>query len=186
MAHEGLLLFPAVVMQEAARWAGDLGSSVRTLFTGTTDFDEVGEQYDKQVALSQLITFAVLADGEVTEEEADNLRHLFETSDRFTGDAAAEVERLREAARRVQQPAHLENTIRVVASDLDREWKDDAFRFVAVLALRGSGLGKTEHGFRVAPVSDPDGLLGVFARALEVSEGVRDRAIESASSSTLA
>jgi len=81
----------------------------------------------------------------------------------------------------VQQPEHLENTIRVVASDLDREWKDDAFRFVAILALRGSGLGKVEHGFRVAPVSDPDGLLGVFARALEVAEDVRDAAIRQAS-----
>jgi len=176
----GLWLFPTVVMQEAAHWADDVGGSIRALFSGTTDFEEVGEEYDKQVALSQILTFAVLADGEVTEAEADNLRHLFETSDRFTGDAEAEVERLREAARRVQQPEHLENTIRVVASDLDREWKDDAFRFVAILALRGSGLGKVEHGFRVAPVSDPGGLLEVFARALDVSEAVHESAIRNA------
>jgi len=37
MALEGLALFPVVVMREAAGWAGDVGGSLKTLFSGTTD-----------------------------------------------------------------------------------------------------------------------------------------------------
>ena len=67
--------------------------------------------------------------------------------------------RTHEAAKRASDLEALENTVRVVATDLDREWKDDAFRFVAVLALRGSGFGNQETGFRVAPSSDAGTLL---------------------------
>ncbi len=174
---EGLLLLPVVLAQEAIRYAKDLGSSVSTLFAGVGEEAPV-DIYTKQDALSQIITLAVLADGEVTDAEAANLHHLFETSDRFTGDAAAAVQRLREAAKRASDLEALENTVRVVAMDLDRDWKDDAFRFVAVLALRGSGFGKQEQGFRVAPSSDPGTLLAIFARALDVPPEQRDAILE--------
>jgi len=67
--------------------------------------------------------------------------------------------------------------VRLVASDLDREWKDDAFRFVSVLALRGSGFGTREVTFRRAPMSDPDTLLEIFARALDIDDATRDAAL---------
>lgn len=177
MSGEGLLLLPVVLAQEAIRYAKDVGSSVATLFAGTGSEAPV-DLYTKQDALSQIITLAVLADGEVTDAEAANLHHLFETSERFTGDAGHAVLRLREAAKRASDLEALENTVRVVATDLDREWKDDAFRFVAVLALRGSGFGKQEQGFRVAPSSDPGTLLAIFARALDVPADERDSVIE--------
>ena len=176
---EGLLLLPVVLAQEAVRFAKDLGSSVGTLFAARPDESPV-ELYTKQNALSQIITLAVLADGEVSAEEADNLRHLFQNSDRFTGDADEAVTRLQEAAKRASKIDSLENTVRVVASDLDRAWKDDAFYFVAVLALRVSGFGNQETGFRVAPSSDPGTLLAVFARALDVPDDERDSVIERA------
>lgn len=177
---EILIALPVLLGGVAIAIAIDMGSSVSSLFQGTTDFEQVGELYDKQAALSQIITLAVLADGVVTDAEAANLRHLFQQSPKFTGDPDAAIERLREAAQRASKPDSLENTIRVVASDLDRVWKDDAFGFVAVLALRGSGFGKSDQGFRVAPSSDPGTLLEVFARGLDVEPGVRDAAIERA------
>lgn len=142
--------------------------------------EAAGALHEKQDALSRIITFAVLADGEVTDAEADNLRYLFATSDRFTGDPDEVVRELRECARRVSRPESLESTVRVVARDLDRDWKDDAFRFVAALALRGSGIGTHQYGFRSAPMSDPDALLATFARALDVDGPTRDAAIEAA------
>ena len=161
---------------------GENASSVASLFAPS--FEEVGELHTKQAALSQLITFAVLADGEVTDAEADNLRHLFERSKQFTGDADAAVEHLRACARRASDAQALENTIRVVSADLDRAWKDDAFRFVAVLALRGSGFGtgSASLSYRSAPMSDPGALLSVYARGLEVSEEVRESALARARS----
>ncbi len=176
----GLLLLPVVLAQEAIRYAQDLGSSVSTLFASRPDGEAPIDIYTKQEALSQIITLAVLADGELSDGEAENLRHLFATSDRFTGDAGQAVARLREAAKRASNVESLENTVRVVAMDLDRAWKDDAFRFVAVLALRGSGFGKQEIGFRTAPSSDPGTLLAIFARALDVPPEERDRVIEDA------
>lgn len=178
---DGLLLLPVVLAKQAMDFGRDLGSSVSTLFGGGVDVSEVSDLYSKQEALSQIITLAVLADGEVTEAEADNLRYLFADNPRFTGSADAAVERLRDAAKRASRPESLENTVRVLASDLDRDWKDDAFRFVAILALRGSGLGQSEHGFRVAPSSDPGTLVALFARALDVPAAQRDRVIEWAS-----
>ncbi|MEZ4338700.1 MAG: hypothetical protein R3B82_18945, partial [Sandaracinaceae bacterium] len=172
-----LAALPILLADEAIRFAKDLGSSVSSLFGGVAE-DSPVDLYTKQDALSQIITLAVLADGEVTDAEAANLRHLFETSDRFTGDAGDAVTRLREAAKRASDLEALENTVRVVATDLDREWKDDAFRFVAVLALRGSGFGRQEQGFRAAPSSDPGTLLAIFARALDVPPDERDSVIE--------
>lgn len=179
MAVQGLLLLPVVLADHAVRYARDLGSSVSTLFSGVGREAPV-DLYTKQDALSQIITLAVLADGEVTDAEAENLRHLFATSDRFHGDAEEAVQRLREAARRAATRDSLENTVRVLASDLDRAWKDDAFWFVAVLALRGSGFGRQQSGFRVAPSSDPGTLLAVFARALDIPDDARDAALERA------
>jgi len=178
---EGLLLLPVVLGGQALRYARDLGSSVASLFGGGLDLEEIGDLHTRQAALSQIITLAVLADGEVTDIEAENLRHLFATSDQFTGDAESAIEHLRGVAQRASEIEALENTVRVVASDLDREWKDDAFSFVAVLALRGSGFGQHQQGFRVAPTSDPDTLLGIFAKALDVSPEHRDSAIRAAS-----
>ena len=162
----------------AVAWGTGIGSSIASLFHASVE--ATSELYDKRAALSQLITFAVLADGEVTDAEAANLRHLFETSEQFTGDADEAIEHLRACARRASDMESLENTIRVVASDLDREWKEDAFRFVAVLALRGSGFGAAQHGFRCAPMSDPDALLEIFARGLDIDAEFRDCAIRSA------
>lgn len=170
-----LVLLGGVV---AATWGGDLGSSIASLFRSSVE--ATSELYDKRAALSQLITFAVLADGEVTDAEAANLRHIFATSEQFTGDADEAIEHLRACARRASTMDSLENTIRVVASDLDREWKEDAFRFVAVLAFRGSGFGTAQHGFRRAPMSDPDALVEVFARGLDIDADLRDSAIRQA------
>jgi len=159
-------------------WGADLGSSIASLFH--TSVEATSELYDKRAALAQLITLAVLADGEVTDAEAANLRHLFATSEQFTGDADEAVEHLKACARRATAVDSLENTIRVVASDLDREWKEDTFRFVAVLALRGSGFGTHEYSFRSAPMSDPHALLEIFARGLDIDANVRDSVIEQA------
>jgi len=46
-----------------------------------------------------------------------------------------------------------------------------------VLALRGSGFGTREVTFRRAPMSDPDTLLEIFARALDIDDATRDAAL---------
>ncbi|HBQ10334.1 MAG TPA: hypothetical protein DEF51_03775 [Myxococcales bacterium] len=169
------VLIGGVGVAATAGWAASIGSSIATLFHPS--LESASALHDKREALSEILTFAVLADGEVSDAEADNLRHLFDAHPHFTGDPDEAIEQLRACARRVSTLESLENTVRLVASDLDREWKDDAFRFVSVLALRGSGFGTREVTFRRAPMSDPDTLLEIFARALDIDDATRDAAL---------
>ena len=177
------VLLGGVGVAAAVSWGASVGASIGTLFHPSVE--ATSELQDKREALSEIITFAVLADGEVTEGEAANLRHLFERHPHFTGDPDEAVAALRACAKRVSDLASLENTVRLVASDLDRAWRDDAFRFVAILALRGSGFGTREVTFRRAPMSDPDALLEIFARALDVDAETRRQALEHARSAAI-
>ncbi|HHH28029.1 MAG TPA: hypothetical protein ENK57_06755 [Polyangiaceae bacterium] len=179
MTRDLLLTFAARSLLSAVGTAESLvWAPFRALFA--SELEAAGDLHTRQESLSQLITLAVLADGEVSAAEAENLRHLFTTSDRFTGDPDAEIERLRECARLASKRETLDSTIRVVSSDLDQAWREEAFRFVAILALRGSGYGTAQQGFRQAPMSDPGELLEIFSRALLIPPDVRDAAIRQA------
>ena len=175
----GLLALPIVLGAGAIAIATDMGGSIATLFRGRS-VEEMGELYEKQRVLSELITLAVLADGEVTPTEEATLRELFRDEDKFTGDVDEAIAHLKECARRASKQESFENTVRILGSDLDDEWREDAFRFVAMLTLRGAGFGSHEQGFRVAPMSDPGSLLAIFARGLDIPEDVREAAIRNA------
>ncbi|MCB9593546.1 MAG: hypothetical protein H6719_12500 [Sandaracinaceae bacterium] len=170
MYFEGLavLFFASVLVGGVANWSKDLRDSLRDLMDpGPTESMALANQ---RYSFAKTIVLAVLADDHVSEEEWACLYALYEAQPAFEEDPREVVAELRRLAKSIRTRAQLEDAVRVCACDLTPEARAATYRIVEQLAKRGSGLDVESEGegYRQAPRRDPEALLEVFRRALDV------------------
>jgi len=163
-----------------------LASYFRDLRTGLSTVTQEGSpeermaELERKLAVADLIVLAVLADGEVPNEEWERLCKAFAES-RLGVDPVATAARFRAQAAELQHPEILRDRITRTAVRLGPPEREEAFRLIVGLARGGSGIAVTHGvGYRAVARSDPHGLIEIFADTLQVPPEARERILEAA------
>jgi len=158
---------------------GALGAYIRDLRAGVSRLSGGGVDamaaIERAIAISDLLSYAVLADGEVSEEESTALAQaLRDAGVSVSADDA--IARLRARAAELKDEATLRLKITATAAKLSAADRTDVFRHVVALAASGSGISVGETSYRSNQTTDAQRLVTVFSECLGIplsSHGTR-------------
>jgi uncharacterized tellurite resistance protein B-like protein len=132
---------------------------------------------ERSLAIGDLLSYAVLADGQVSEAEWTALQEALET----TGVEVTEeiglgrirardegLARLRARASEAWDGDTLRHKIVEAARALDAADREKVFAHVLAIAAAGAGIVPEERGYRSNPSADPRRLVEIYGEALAI------------------
>jgi uncharacterized tellurite resistance protein B-like protein len=161
---EALIILIALGGSAVAAYFDDLATAIRQLGAGGP---EEMARVERELALAEVVALALVADGEITEEERHTLGRAL-ASGSYEIAAADALARISALARVSATEESLRARLELLAGRLDAKRRADAFALVCALARGGSLLRLPDAGYRGNAHGSAEALVELFATALAI------------------